>query len=75
MNTPSTIAVHQTQDINNIDTTDEKMPIVRFAPLSDFNDDLQQIHENGDLFGVYQDAKGNVAALDNQFTLHANILA
>ncbi len=71
----NTITVHQVRDINNIDTTDERMPILESRPLSDFNEDLQHIHENGDLFGVYQDDNGNVAALDNEFTLHANILA
>jgi hypothetical protein len=70
----STIAIHKTADINNIDTTDETMPIIRFASIEEFNTDFQHIHENGDLYGVFQDEAGNIVALDNEFTRHENVL-
>ncbi|SEV89073.1 hypothetical protein SAMN05428988_0173 [Chitinophaga sp. YR573] len=68
------VPVMLVDDIENIDTADEKMKIDRNLELSDFNDTFIIAHENGDIYGVYTDDTNQVVALTNEFKMFRNIL-
>jgi hypothetical protein len=68
-----TVPLYYAPDINNINTTDENVRIIRFVNLDDFTSEFQQIHAKTGIWGCYTDGI-NTVAIDNLGDRHDNIL-